>query len=223
MDIPMNFTPEYLEKEIMELIKNLDSNCKSFRVKLIVFRKNGGYYLPNSNHIEYAITATPLKSNRYILNNEKYEIELFKDFLVSPNILSTLKTNNKVTNVIGSIYANENNFDNCLLINTNKNIVEALNGNIFIVKDNIIKTPPLSDGCLNGIVRKKIIEILKGSNEFELEVNSILSFELQKSDEIFITNVIDGINSVTKYRKKNYNNIVCKKLIKKLNNEIGFD
>lgn len=223
MDIPMNFTPEYLEKEIMELLKKFDSNCKSFRVKLIVFRKNGGYYLPNSNHIEYAITAKPLKSNRYILNNEKYEIELFKDFLVSPNLLSTLKTNNKVTNVIGSIYANENNFDNCLLINTNKNIIEALNGNIFIVKDNIIKTPPLSDGCLNGIIRKKIIEILKGSNEFELEVNSILSFELQKSDEIFITNVIDGINSVTKYRKKNYSNVVCKKLINKLNNEIGFD
>ena len=72
MDIPMNFTPEYLDKEIMELLKKLDSNCKSFRVKLIVFRKNGGYYLPNSNHIEYAITATPLKSDRYILNNEKY-------------------------------------------------------------------------------------------------------------------------------------------------------
>ena len=81
----------------------------------------------------------------------------------------------------------------------------------------------MSDGCLHGIVRKKIREILKGSNEFELEVNSILSFELQKADEIFITNVIDGINSVTKYRKKNYNNVGSKMLSKKLNNEIGFD
>ena len=80
---------------------------------------------------------------------------------MTPGLLSTLKTNNKVLNVLGSVYAKENQYDNCLLLNTHKSIVEALNGNLFLVKGNVIKTPPLEDGCLKGIMRKQVLEIIK--------------------------------------------------------------
>ena len=57
---------------------------------------------------------------------------------MNPGLLSTLKTNNKILNVLGSIYAKENQYDNCLLLNSNKSIVEALNGNLFLVKEIVI-------------------------------------------------------------------------------------
>ena len=166
MEIPMNFTPEFLESQIIDLVSAWPSTSVSKRVKFTVFRNAGGYYTPSSNEVSYIISVSELKSDLYEISDGRYEIELFKDYLVSPNLLSTLKTNNKAINVVGSIYAKENKYDNCLLLNTNKNIIEALNGNVFLVQGNTIKTPPLSDGCLKGIIREKLIDIIKASPNF---------------------------------------------------------
>ena len=217
MEIPMAFTPEFLEAQILELLTHNKSNSNSFRVKLTVFRKQGGFYTPDINDVNYFITADSLESDLYLLNGSNCIIELFKDFYVAPGLLSTLKTNNKVLNVLGSVYAKENQYDNCLLLNTNKSIVEALNGNLFLVKDNVIKTPPLEDGCLKGVMRKQVIEILKKLPDYECVEASISPFELQKADELFLTNVIQGIQPITAFRKKLYNTTISQSLLAKLN------
>jgi len=221
MEIPMNFTLEFLENQIIDLLKAMNTSSKSYRVKLTVFRSVGGFYTPESNEVKYMITAKPLMDDNYIINKNEYEVELFKDYLISPSLLSTIKTNNKVLNVVGSIFAKENNYQNCLILNTNKKIVEALNGNVFLVKNNIVKTPPISDGCLKGILREQVIKIISNSEHYMLEEASISPFELQKADEIFITNVIQGIRFVTKYRKKIYLNKLSNELTNKLNAKIG--
>ena len=217
MEIPMKFTPEFLESQIIDLLSFNESNSNSFRVKLTVFRKFGGFYTPKTNDINYFISADSMESDLYLLNSNKYKIELFKDFYVNPGLLSTLKTNNKVLNVLGSIYAKENQYDNCLLLNSNKSIVEALNGNLFLIKGCIVKTPPLADGCLKGVMRKQVIEILKKSPDYELIEDTISPFELQKADELFITNVVQGIQPITIFRKKTYTTAVCRNILAKLN------
>ena len=193
MEIPMNFTPEFLEEQIMSLVNSLSSNAVSYRAKLTVFRDSEGYYAPETNAVSFTISVSELDSDIYKIQDSYYEIELFKDYLIAPNLLSTLKTNNKVLNVVGSIFAKENNYNNCLLLNNNKSVIEALNGNVFLVKGNTIKTATLTDGCLKGIIREKLIEIISKSSEYVLDESSISPFELQKADEIFITNVIQGI------------------------------
>jgi branched-chain amino acid aminotransferase len=217
MEIPMSFTMEYLQEQILEIINYKKLINKSVRVKLFVNRKEGGLYLPETNDVDFIISAEPLESDFYLLNEAAYQVDLYKDFYVAPGLLSTLKTNNKVLHVVGSIFAKENKLQNCLLLNTEKQIVEALNGNIFLVKNQVIKTPPLLDGCLKGIMRKQIMEIIKLLPEYTLEEGSISPFELQKADEIFITNVIVGIQPVTKYRKKEFSNEVAKSILQKLN------
>jgi len=217
MEIPMSFTPEFLESQILELLMHHNSNSNSFRVKLMVFRNQGGFYTPLTNDVSYFITAEPLEVDLYLFDNSDYRVELFKDFYVTPGLLSTLKTNNKVLNVLGSVYAKENQYENCLLLNTNKSIVEALNGNLFLVKDNVIKTPPLEDGCLNGIMRKQVLEIIKKIPDFECIEASISPFELQKADELFVTNVIQGIQPIKVYRKKNFTTDVSQSILAKLN------
>ena len=217
MEIPMHFTPEFLESQIMDLVDTQSEKAKSYRVKLTVFRATGGYYTPTSNSVKFTIALAPLDSDIYNSHTDSCEIELFKDYFIAPNLLSTLKTNNKAINVVGSIFAKENNYDNCLLLNTNKNIIEALNGNVFLVKDNVIKTPPLADGCLKGIIRDQLIDMISKSDNYDLIETSISPFELQKADEIFITNVIQGIKPVTKFRKKTYTTEAAKKFQNKLN------
>ncbi|MDC1539587.1 aminotransferase class IV [Flavobacteriaceae bacterium] len=217
MEIPMAFTPEFLESQILELLPQQESNSNSYRVKFTVFRKEGGFYAPLTNDVSYFITAQALDADLYLLNSSTYKVELFKDFYVTPGLLSTLKTNNKVLNVLGSVYAKENKYQNCLLLNTNKNIVEALNGNLFLVKGNAIKTPPLEDGCLKGIMRKQVIEIIKKIPDYEFEETSISPFELQKADELFVTNVIQGLQPITAYRKKTFKTTVSQNILAKLN------
>ena len=98
--------------------------------------------------------------------------------------------------------------------------MEALNGTIFLVKGSVIKTPPLADGCLKGIMRQQIINVIELLPDFTLEETSISPFELQKADELFITNVIQGIQPITKYRKKTFATEVSKMLLQKVNVKI---
>ncbi len=217
MEIPMNFTMEYLENQINDTLEANYLESDNVRVKLIVHRNEGGLYLPKQNAVGYNISVKPLNSDVYVLNEDKYEVDLFKDYFVAPTLLSTLKTNNKSINVVGSIYAEENGLNNCLLLNTDKSVIEALNGNLFLVSGNTIKTPPLADGCLKGVMRTQIMNFIDKMEDMELFETSISPFELQKADELFITNIITGIQSISKYRKKVYKNEVAKTLLAKLN------
>jgi branched-chain amino acid aminotransferase len=123
-------------------------------------------------------------------------------------------------NITGSIFAKENDYHNCLLLNDDKNVVEALNGNIFMKMGNSVITPPISDGCLNGIMRKQLIELINKMEGFECVEKSISPFDLQKSDELFITNVIVGVQPITKYRKKEFGIDFSIQLNEKLNDLI---
>jgi branched-chain amino acid aminotransferase len=217
MEIPANFSPEFLEEEILELVKENGLDATAARVKFSAYRKEGGYYRPATREIGFIITTEELADAFYLLNEENYEVELFKDHYITSGLFSTIKSNNRAINVLGSIFASENGYENCFLINEKKNVVEALNGNLFLVKGDKIKTPPLTDGALNGITRKKLLEIIKTIPDLTLEETSISPFELQKADELFITNVITGIQPITKYRKKKFENKIAKDLLSKLN------
>ena len=218
MEIPMNFTMEFLEQELLKTI-NVNGLAKSsVRVRFNVDRGEGGKYLPKGKTIQYSIIVEKADSDFYTIpKNEHYTVDLYKDYFVAPGLLSTLKTNNKAINVLGSIYAEENGLANCLLLNTNKSIVEALNGNLFLVSGEQIKTPPIEDGCLKGIMRKQIIEVIVNSGDYTVEETSISPFELQKADELFMTNVIVGIQPILKYRKKEFKTKISGDLLRRLN------
>jgi branched-chain amino acid aminotransferase len=203
MQIPMHFTLENLEQYILELAdRNFCSD--SCRVRFTVFRNSGGFYLPTDRNVSFLISVTKLENKAYVLDKTFYEVELFKDFYLTKQLLSTIKTTNKLINTLGSIFADENGYQNCLLLNEEKNVVEALNGNLFMISGNRLITPPLSEGCLNGIMRKQVLALAKKSEGLEVIEEPISPFDLQKADELFITNVIQGIQPITKYRKKEF-------------------
>ena len=220
MEIPLSFSMEYLEKEVIKTIEASSELLDNYRVKIFVNRKTGGKYTPKTNDIDYFISFEKIDSELFTVNDSFYEVELFKDYYIPSSLLSTIKTSSKIINVLGSIFAAENEYDNCLLLNDKKQVVEALNGNIFLVKGTTLITPPLEDGCLRGILRKQLISICLESKEFKLEEASISPFDLQKADELLITNVITGIQPVKKFRKKEFSSVVAKVLLQKLNENI---
>ena len=217
MEIPMNFTMEFLEQEILNLVRD-NGTEKSARIRMTVFRNSDGFYLPNTNIVGYLIQSSALSSPQYKMNEGIYEVDLYKDFYVTKQLLSTIKSTNKAVHITGSIFANENGLQNCLLLNDSKNVIEALNGNIFMLKDGKLSTPPVSEGCLNGVMRKQILTLAKNKN-IEVVEEVISPFDLQKADELFVTNVIQGVQSISKYRKKEFINAFALELIHELNQQ----
>ncbi len=220
MEIPMDFTLEYMEDQILSLVKNSDIESSS-RARITVYRNDGGYYLPLNNSVSFLIKVVPLPNKEYLLSESEYEVDLYKDFYVTKQLLSSIKTTNRLINVTGSIYANENGLDNCILLNDTKNVVEALQGNIFMLSGNRLITPPVSEGCLNGVMRKQILQLAKKINGIEVVEEIISPFDLQKADELFVTNVIKGLQPITKYRKKEFSVEISRTLIMKLNESLG--
>ncbi|KRD07311.1 aminotransferase class IV [Flavobacterium sp. Root901] len=220
MEIPMNFTMEYFEEQILNLVqqKNITSSA---RARITVFRNDGGLYLPKTNDISFLIHAAALDNTFYVLNKAEYEVDLYKDFYVTKQLLSSIKTTNKMINVTGSIFAHENGLANCILINDTKNVVEALQGNLFMLTGKKLITPPISEGCLNGIMRKQILALAKKTEGIEVIEEIISPFDLQKADELFLTNVITGIQPITKYRKKEFTSNLAHLLVQKLNESIS--
>lgn len=217
MEIPMSFTMEFVEEQILLLVESQMQSAMSYRVRFSVFREGTGFYLPKTNEVSYLITILPLESEIYYIKKGAYEVELYKDAYVTKQLFSSLKSNNKMIQITGSIFAAENGYDNCLLLNDEKNVIEALQGNLFMRMGTTLITPPVTEGCLNGIMRKQILTIAKRLEGYEVVEKSISPFDLQKADELFITNVIVGIQPITKYRKKEYQILLAEELLLKLN------
>ena len=220
MEIPMNFTLEYLEEQVLSLVEK-NKIEQSARARITVYRNNGGLYLPTNNTVSFLIQTSAIENPVYSISEKEYEVDLYKDFYIPKQLLSTLKTTNKMIHVTGSIYAKENDLDNCILLNDSKNVVEALQGNLFMRMGNTLITPPISEGCLTGILRKQILSFAKKETILEVVEQVISPFDLQKADELFVTNVIRGIQPITKYRKKEFEQDTAKVLNTILKQHLG--
>ena len=222
MEIPMEYTMEFFEMNILKLIENFEKS-EAYRIRITVFREGEGFYLPLQKNVSFLVSIATVDEAKFSIKSTDYEVELFKDAAISTQLLSTIKSTNRMVQITASIFAKENGYNNCLILNTDKNVAEAIDSNLFMVQGNVITTPPLQDGCVNGILRKELIRLLQKQTEFTFEERSISAFELQKADELFLTNTIKGIQPITKYRKKTYQTNVALTLLELLNVSIVQD
>ncbi|MDA9317863.1 aminotransferase class IV [Flavobacteriaceae bacterium] len=220
IEIPQSYTPDFFKLQITNTISKVNSSFTG-RVRLTIFREGGGYYTPELSSPSFIVNCSVIDSKEFFLKDSDFKVDLFKDYYIQNDLLSNLKTNNKLINVLAGIYANENNLDNCILLNNKKNVTEFLNGNLFIVRGNKIITPNLDSGCLKGIMRKKIIEYVKLLPEFSIEETVISPFDLLSANEIWLTNSISGIINVTNYRNKSFSNDIAKIFIDFLNKKVS--
>ena len=215
-----NFNAEIIKAKIKELLlhNKIDSGG---RVKIYFFRSGLGTYLPITNEISFIIECFHLENNLYQLNKKGFLVDIFYDYQKQINNLSAFKTSNSLLYVLASIYAKDNGLNDTLILNEKKYIIESSNSNIFLfLKDSII-TPALNSGCIAGIMRDEIIKII---NLLDIKIieRDITIEDLMNSNEIFLTNVISGINWVGGYKKTRYYNTLSKKIIKELNNKISY-
>jgi branched-chain amino acid aminotransferase len=93
-------------------------------------------------------------------------------------------------------------YDEAILLNTASNVADGSISNVFMVNDNQVITPPVSDGALPGVVRSILLE--EFSQDFTIIERSISPKELMLADEVFLTNALMGIKSINKLGTKHF-------------------
>ena len=223
-------TPSFFTKQkILEETKALclKNKCEVLaRVRLSVSRGNGGLY-DCDNKFSYLIECRTLEQPNTSLNGNGLIIDVFPDARKSVDAFSNLKSANYLPYVMAAVWAKENKLNDALILNQHYRICDATIANVFWVKDNKIHTPPLSEGCVAGVMRRKILDVSPGSYREQvagsgLEMNESLLTEgvLEEAEEIFLTNVTTGIRWVKQCGKKVYQNTLTSKVFAELKRTI---
>ncbi|MDZ4840313.1 MAG: aminotransferase class IV [Bacteroidota bacterium] len=203
MELPDHFSKENLLEEVNELLIANDTT-ENARIRLSIFRTAGGYYLPEFNKAEYTIESRQMTESHFSLNEDGFEIDLYTDFEKPTGRFSTLKTCNALIYVLAAIRRSEHKLDDCLLINFKSRIIESIDSNVFLCKGTKIITPPLTEGCIAGVMRGWVINQLRNSDTYSILEESIDIEDLFSTESIFLTNAIKGIRWVEKYKSKTY-------------------
>ncbi len=208
------------KKNLEALILNLCEKNEiksSARIRITVFRKEGGLYTPEDNGFDYIIESEKIENDEFELKQKGLIIGISQKYRRNYSPLSEIKSTNALINVLAAKEAEKQKLDDLLLMNDNGAIAEALSSNLFIIKDKQIFTPPLSDGAMDGVMRRQVSRLAKNVG-LQLRVQSLYPRDLEEADEIFLTNAVRGIIKVKGYKNKRYFSTLTSKLIRELNN-----
>jgi len=214
MNLPAELNTDNIHEFIINLLKH-NVHAPNARVRLTVFRNNGGYYTPETNDISFLIESEELTTG-YELNHKGFWVDIYADIKKSINKLSNIKTGNALMYVMAGIAKQSMKLDECFLINENGTICESISSNIFVVKNGTLYTAPLTEGCVAGVMRKQIMTLATENKILTFE-SAITSYTLMNGDEVFLTNSINGIQWVGQFKDKFYTNKMAIFFTDKLN------
>jgi branched-chain amino acid aminotransferase len=217
-DVPEDYGLKLFETAITDLVRKKE--LKTARVRINIFRGSGGNYLPESNAPEFIIEAEPLEDAYYKTHKAGLKIGLFEKHIQPKGRLSSVKSNNKLPYIIASLFCKQENWDDCIILNTDGNVADATHSNVFISKNGQLITPPEDDGGVGGVMRKVIIKLAK-LNGIELLEKSISIDEVKDADELFLSNVIKGIQWVNEFDGIRYKHQMADWLVHKLNEKVA--
>lgn len=208
MEIPEIFNWTDFNNSVINFIEK--SSIENLgRLRITVFRNSEGFYFPLQNEIGFTIDVKRTQNTVF----DQYTLGVYEENLLNNNGIDNIKTTNRLINVLANLYAQQNNFDNVVLLNHKKNVVSVSNANLFLVKNEEILTPALSEGCIAGIIRQKVIDVFANNLGYKVTETSILMNQLLEADEIFITNSIMGIQAISVCSGTSYKNDVSNKII----------
>ena len=193
--IPMKYTVEYFQEQAELIIDNKEAK---YSLILIQFYRNN---LPTKK-LPISECSFYMQNLKVDWKNEAISLTLYKDHSILAGVYSNLFQTNEPLRKLAEVFAYENDFEACLLINNEKKIVESTRGAVFLILDNKIYTPPLSSGVVNSVSREVLMDFISKNKSYEIIEEDIPVFNLQRADEIFLFSFQYGLTKVIKFRKK---------------------
>lgn len=220
LQLPLDFTAEQLKLNVLQLAEKNGITGEG-RVRVNFYRNDGGLYAPIDNSCSMVTDVTAYEGGGlgYELNTRGLKIELYQKIKKPCNALSTIKSCNSLIYVLAGKFKTEQELDESVILNEKHNVCEFTSSNLFIVINGVLYTPSIAEGCIDGVMRKVIIELASKARinvyETELKPNDLI-----RADEIFLTNAIQGVQWIGAYKTKRYFNKVSKILVDALNEHV---
>ena len=214
-EIPNYFSVTHFE----ELLKKLaHENCieSGGRARINIFRVGDGNYVSQSSHLNFIIEMQPLNDSQFKLNEKGLRLGVYRENLKSVSSLGNVKSNSSLLFVLAGLWSKNHGFDDALILNTQNRICEATASNLFVFRENELLTPALSEGCVDGVMRKIITKISEKTacrtQETQIELE-----ELESAEEVILTNAVQGLKWVEHFGGTTFRNSKSKQLIALLN------
>ncbi len=204
---PSYFTADYIKDAILELVK-LNLHEKLARVRVTIFRGDGGIYDPINFRPHILIQSWPLNPENNSLNENGLIIGDYTGGFKAADGFANLKSNNYLLYAMAALFAKQQHWNDTLLFNHLGTYGDATISNLWIIKDTKIFTPPLSDGPVAGTMRQFLLDNLEDAG-FSIEEKSLTRKDLIAADELFLSNAIYGIKWVRQHEESVY---VCNKI-----------
>ncbi|MFK5914951.1 MAG: aminodeoxychorismate lyase [Woeseiaceae bacterium] len=208
---------ELLENEITLLC---ESNNKSrYVMKLIVTRGEGqrGYRFTKNREATRILSLHPWPQYPDEYQTKGVDVRYCNTKLSENEKLSGVKHLNRLEQVLAR---NEwdDEFQEGLMLSSQEHVIDGTMSNVFAVLDNTLFTPELSKCGVSGVMRKTVINIAKAL-EFTVHEKSLTKVELERADELFLTNSVVGIWPIKQIANKRFTQVgdVTKQLQKEIN------
>jgi branched-chain amino acid aminotransferase len=206
LQLRLNCGINSLLKGLTEAAKEHD---KSFlRARLSFVRRGNGKYLPDDSGCDIYLSLEVLNSLDF--NQLSAKKTAFASLILPTDSAGNFKLIAKHYQVLAALEAKQKQLDDLVILNSNDQVAETISGNVFIIKDGKLRTPPLFSGCLDGVVRRVIIQN-EGCAESVIKRNDIL-----EADAVFTTNSISGIVPLMLHSNSNTDNFWIDKMKAKL-------
>lgn len=215
-----NLVDAYFLKQKTTELQKKSKLSGNVRFRLTIYRDGLGLYTPDINKVGYLLEASTLDASSFELNKKGLIIDVYNEIPKPINKFSNFKTTNALLYVMAGLYQKQHRIDEAFLVNQNGYLCESTSSNVFVVYQNIIYTPALSEGCVSGVMRAVVLQLCK-LNEIQVVEAQINPEILAQAEEVFVTNATSGIRWVMGFERKRYFNEVSKKLVSLLNQHIS--
>ncbi len=214
--IPEYYAVSFFKQEI----EKLTQTTGNYRIRLTVFRQDGGLYTPVNNQVNFIIEAEPITGNCFVFHETGLKANFYTEHKIPMTRLSSLKTCNALPYVLAARFCKKNKLDDCLMFNTADRVVESYKANLFFVHANKVFTPPVSDGGIEGTMRKIVINVLKEMNINVVE-QSVVKQDIKFFKAILLTNAIKGVDWISDLNGNTFQPVYVKDILKKLNKKFA--
>lgn len=185
------------------------------RLRITVFRNDGGFYTPETNEVSVLLETTP-DIDSYQLNESGLSIGVFDEIFKPIHAFNGLKSANALLFVKAGLAKTRKQVDDLIILNSKGLVCETISSNIFMIIHKRLITPPLSEGCLPGIMRQNILALAPKLGLEVLETPVGVN-ALDQAEEVFVSNAIHGVQWIKGYENKRYFHKISKRIIDELN------
>lgn len=215
LEHPADFDEGTVRRRAAALIRKNGLDGQHVRVRLQVYRAGAGLYSPQQNKASAVMTVSRLDPDDVKHRKLGLIVDVFTEINKPYSKLSKLKSANSLVYVMAGLYRKKKDLDDVLILNQEGFLCESLSSNIFIWYDKKLYTPAISEGCIDGVMRRVVIELAldSGLEVIEAQINPAI---LNQADEIFHTNAVHGVQWVMGYKQKRYFNRISRMLQEKL-------